>query len=66
MIAPINNHKILANLAAFAKGFTLVLCIGAAVLVPDFFPPIVLGLIVGNLLAMIAHRLLFPRRWTDL
>jgi hypothetical protein len=65
MIVSINNDKIRANLGAFAKGLTLVLGIGAFVLLQDFFLVIALGLLLGNVLAVIAHRLLFPQRWTD-
>lgn len=60
-----NNYAVRANLSAFMKGFSIVLMLAAFVLVREFFPVISLGLIVGNGLAILAHRVIFPRRWRD-
>lgn len=61
----VNNYDARANLCAFMTGLTVVLLVGAFVLLRELSPVMALGLIVGNGLAAMAHRLLFPGRWTD-
>lgn len=58
------NYGIRANLSAFMTCFSLVFLVAAFILVREFFPVIALGLLIGNGLAIAAHRLLFPGRWT--
>lgn len=60
-----SNYAIRANLRAFMVSLSIVVLAGFFTLIPDSFPVAAIGLMIGNALAILAHRLLFPHRWEE-